>query len=643
MPNWTERVRRVPRSAWPVYGVVALYFVHRLLVALSAGDFLYPIEPSEAKNTQIAWDLMTGRLGTEGFELHNYVVNSGSVHHASYSTMAAAYWVVSRFLGFGLLSVRAVPLLFTTAGLAVLLETLRRVVGPSGAVLAGLGLVLAPTAFIGFNLTFLGCHPESVLPLALTIAAWLAATATRWQDPRLVGLLGLCVGYSTIFSYLLWPLLAVMGLLCLLPPWPTPRLATLKSLAAGVVGFVVGLWPLWFILITGGVEALSVSITEDGSTTITNTARGLGISEQLFRETFHYNLPSGHDDYWMHNELPALWGDLRFESIAYHGMAFGSLLLLPWALLERDGSARRLGVLVALAPALAYLWLCFASPWKPFIPHRYFIPFSLLGLAAPGVGLGLAIRRIRAGGWMRHLGWPLAAICVGWALWLAGPRAVEATEAVRLDRIGPLLQHRYATYYNLGAANVWAHQVPAVNDFIDVRSHQAAQSGNAVPFAGSQAALWGTGARMALPRQEWAPPPLDWGMLRSGLREWEERQSYKSPEEKEDLGVAAQNIGWGAGIRADWQARRVFLTLKAADAAGEWPFEISRSLLWEGYGYGYGRARPDASADPSDLDAAIPEHHREAVSRGMKAGRAQGEVPRAPRKPLFPTTRGPAT
>jgi hypothetical protein len=172
-PPPPTRRRRIDPGLVAVILMVVVFVAHRLLVALSAGDFLYPLEPSEAKNTQIAWDLMTGRLGTVGFTPSSYISNSGSIHHGSYSTAALSYLFVSRFTGYGLLSIRLVPLLFNAVALGVWMEILRRSIGLTAALLAGLALLLVPTLFIAFDLTFLGCHPESQLPLALTIGAWL--------------------------------------------------------------------------------------------------------------------------------------------------------------------------------------------------------------------------------------------------------------------------------------------------------------------------------------------------------------------------------------------------------------------------------------------------------------------------------------
>ena len=74
-----------------------------------------------------------------------------------------------------------------------------------------------------------------------------------------------------------------------------------------------------------------------------------------------------------------------------------------------------------------------------------------------------------------------------------------------------------------------------------------------------------------------------------------------------------------------------------------WPAYLDWQLVWEGYGFGLGRSRPGISEHPDSLPSAIPETAREAVSRGIRAARALGPVPEAPRKPLFKSVRGPAT
>ena len=91
-PANPSRTRRLDAGSLVLLAIVLAFFGHRLLVILSAGDFLYPLEPSEAKNTQIAWDLVTGRFGQGDFNFGTYLANSGSVHHASYSSGAFLYW-----------------------------------------------------------------------------------------------------------------------------------------------------------------------------------------------------------------------------------------------------------------------------------------------------------------------------------------------------------------------------------------------------------------------------------------------------------------------------------------------------------------------------------------------------------------------
>jgi hypothetical protein len=616
--------------------LVSAFVGHRLLVILSAGDFLYPLEPSEAKNTQIAWDLMSGRFGEPGYELHNYIVNNGSIHHGSYSSAALAYWLVSRVFGFTLLSVRMVPLLAWTGALLVFGETLRRRVGVTGMALALVGLAGVPTLFIGFQLTFLGCHPESVLPLAAAVASWLAWLDDPKSRVRSL-LLGVCVGYATIFSYLLWPFLALMAALSFLPPLPRPNLSALASAAGGVL---LGFWPLWLIFGLGGASVLFGSpITENPETTLVETASGMGLDWEEFRVTFWGNLPFGFEDYWMsHPEAPRFDGiDMFFEEVAYRALVFGPLLLLPWAITDRDPLTRRLGILTAVAPILVYSWLAFASPWKPHVPPRYFVPFALFGFAAPGIAVGLGLRRMLWPKWYRVLGLPLLVAGVGWLIALAPHRWHEAMDAVRTEKAEALLEHRYVAYYNLGVGTVWGAMVGDLNDFIDVR----AASGDPEAFDGFQAGMWGAGGRLALGRREWELPQFEKGSMRSGLREWAERDSYRNPEDHDEPAHVARNVGWGAGLRAGWNLQTVARTLRHLQGDGDWPEGLAVDDFWLGLGTGYGRARPDATED--DLPSQLSPGERESLVEGMRAGRALGPVPKAPRNPPFDSVRGPAT
>ena len=640
--------------------VLVLFIVHRVLVILSAGDFLYPLEPSEAKNTQIAWDLVSGRFGSGDFTFGNYLANSGSVHHASYSSGAFAFWLVSLVAGFDLLSVRLIPLLAWVGALGLWMYTLRKVLGVTAAALAGLGLFLVPTLFVAFQLTFLNCHPESVLPLAAVIASWL-----WWLEPTEDGrrrslLFGLCFGYAAIFSYLLWPFLALIVALSFAGPRPSLTRGNLRHLA---LGMALGLWPLWLILCNDPAAIFTYSITEREETTLINIMRGRGLNLDLFLQTVRENLPYAFHDYWLVQEQagPA-WGGRSFESIGYKLLVFGPLLLLPWAITERDSAARRLTLLIATGPPLVYLWLAFASPWKPNIPVRYLVPLGLLGFSAPAVGIGLALGQIRRG---KRTAWLLAALSAGWFLWLAPPRMHEATALVRTERMEQLRQHRYVSYYNLGIGTVWAEQVRDVNDLIDVRTKQGRQEG----FGGIQAGLWGAGRRLALGEGDWQPPPLTWESLFSGLQEWAERQSYLPRQHevggdldddphrpiRDDDRHAALNIGWGAGIRADWDSTVVAAVVGQAQAAGDcreqpgdwqgacWPAYLDWQLFWQGYGFGLGRARPEISAHPDSLPTALPLEARDAIARGIVEGRSLGQVAPAPRKPLFKSVRGPAT
>lgn len=617
--------------------VIAVFLVHRVLVALTAGDLVYPIEPSEAKNTQIAWDLMTGRFGTHGYELRSYIANSGSVHHASYSSTALVYLVLSKFTGFSLLSIRLVPLVFWAGALVIWLSLITRLLGTAAGTLAGIALFLVPTLFLGFQLTFLGCHSESVLPLAAAIAAWMWWSASDGSDLRRWGVLGLCVGYCAIFSYLLWPILGLMLLVSLLPPRPRGSKQAWGVLAAG---FVVGLWPLWLII---GLDpaALTVSITEQPDTTIVNTAMGRGQGLEAFTSAWKQNLPYGNADYWMNQaEADPLHRGQFFEHTAYRLMVFAPLLLLPWALTDDRPVVRKLAVLVAIVPPITYTWLAFASPWKPHIPVRYFVPFALLGFSAPAIGVGLALHRFKGGTPAKVGGAVLAIACVGQLLWLAGPRWTENMAAVRMERLDALSEHRYVTYYNLGMGNVWPSQVKAINDLIDVRTAQGDPEG----FFGLQAALWGSGGqRLGLGLGNWEPPEFVWDALRGAISEWHERQQWKPVEEWENPRKVSANIGWGLGILTSWDPAAAMSVVREADGSPDWPDVLPWPEFWEGYGFGWGRADENAPSTIDAIPSAFPGIHHEAILRGIEAGRALGDVPPAQGVPIFESIRGCAT
>lgn len=652
--------RRVDPGLVVLALILLVFAIHRYLVILSAGDFLYPLEPSEAKNTQIAWDLVTGRFGSGDFNFGTYLANSGSVHHASYSSGAFIYWFVSLFTGFSLLSVRLIPLLAWIGTLILWMALLRRYLGTTAAALAGIGLFLVPTLFIAFQLTFLNCHPEASLPLAAAIAAWLWWLESGGSGPRQSLVFGLCFGYAAVFSYLLWPFLALLVALSLIPP--RPRIARAPA-ARFALGMALGLWPLWLILLNDPGALFTYSITERPETTLLNMARGRGLDLGLYFQTVRENLPYAFHDFWLvQEEAGRLWGGIAFESISYKLLVCGSLVLLPWGLSERDPLRRRLVLLVALGPPLIYLWLAFASPWKPNVPVRYLVPLGLLGFSAPGVAVGLALRRVREGS---RSAWLLAAIGALWLLWLIPPRLHEARAAVHPERMEALRQHRYVSYYNLGIGTVWAEQVRDVNDLIDVRTAQGSQEG----FGGIQAGLWGSGRRLALGEGDWQAPELTWDALFSGIQEWSERQSYLPRKDevggdldddphrpvRDEPAAAAHNIGWGVGIRASWNSATVVEVVNSAQSSGVcpeqpgewqgtcWPAALDWQIFWEGYGFGLGRAQPELSDHTGSLPVAIPETAREAVARGIRAGRALGPVPQAPRKPLFKSVRGPAT
>lgn len=622
-----------------VAAVVGLFALHRVLVILSAGDFLFPIEPWEGKNTQIAWDLLTGRFGEDNYGLAAYVTNAGAAHHASYSTTATVYLMVSKVLGFGLLGVRLTPLLFWTAALALWIECLRRVLGTTSAVLAGLGLFLVPTAIIAWQLTFFGCHSEAVLPLAAAVAAWMAWSARKGRSAALSVILGACAGYAFAFSYLLWPVLGLMALLTFFPPRPTVSASTLGALACGAL---LGAWPLLLIIALDPDALFTLSVTEDPDTRLTDIGVGQGGTLGLFWTTFTAPFAGFVHDYWIASDNPGpLWGRWRFEGLAWKLTVFAPLAMLPLGWLLRRDVAGKLVLLVALAPLLCLVYVAYGSPFKPDLPVRYLLPLGFLGWSAPAVAVGCGLRlmderspstSLRVAAWASMILGGLA------LLWLAPPRLQEAANAVRGDRTGSLTEHRYVAYYNLGIGTTWSEQVDEVNDLLDVR----AAAGSPEAFAGLQAGLLHDLQPTGIGRGTWAPLPLDADSITMGLQEWTERQSYQADPLREYTPVAAENIGWGTGIRSRWQPHGAALALAGAQAQGEWPDELTVESFWEGYGLGWGRASERAPSSPEMMPRSIPEAFHGAVARGVSRGRSLETRDWWGDEPPFATIRQPA-
>ena len=622
-----------------VMAAVFVFAAHRVAVILSAGDFLFPIEPWEGKNTQIAWDMLGDRFGLEGFTLADYVTNAGATHHASFSSTSLVYLVVSKFLGFGLLGVRLTPLLFWIAALALWGESLRRTLHTASGVLAVVGLFAVSSALVAWQLTFFGCHSESVLPLAAALASWLAWISREERSALLAGVTGLCIGYAAAFSYLLWPILGLMALITAWPPRPSLRWAPIGTL---VVGFVVGLWPLWLIITLNPDALFSMPVTEDPGTRLADIGAGRGGSFGLLWTTFTTPFRGFGHDYWMATDVAgALWGRMRFEGLSWRLAVFGPLALIPLAWLLRREAAGKLVLLVATAPLVSLLYVTYGSPFKPGLPLRYLIPLAFLGLSAPAVAVGAGLKLLRdpapstarrVGAWAAIIGGALALI------WLAPPRLKEASNLVRTSRAGALADHRYVAYYNLGIGTTWAEQVPEVNDLLDVR----AAEGHPDAFAGLQAGLLHDLQPTGLGLATWAPLPLDADSLTLGLGEWSERQFYKSAATREYMPVTAENIGWGTGIRTRWQANAAKVALEGARAQGAWPEQLSVESFWEGYGMGWGRADTTAPTTAEMMPRSIPEEYHEAVARGVIRGRTLPTKDWSGDAPPFPSIRKPA-
>ena len=619
------------RTALPALVILA-FVVHRILVALSAGDFLHPIEPSEAKNTQIAWDLMTGRFGTDGFGLDAYIANSGSVHHAAYSSTALVYLLVHTLAGWGVLGVRLVPLLFWTGALVILAAALSRTAGTTAGTLGVLGSVLVPTVFLGHQITFQGSHPESVLPLAIAIAAWL--WFVERPDRTRGALLGAAFGYAVIFNYLLLPPVALMAALLLIPPRPPLERSVIK---AGLAGLALGLWPLWLIVLLEPA-ALGNAITEMPETTVAYQAMGGGADLALLWRTVWENLPYGFDDFWMHEgRSGALWGSQGFEVASYRLMIFGPLLLVPFALATRRPAVRRLALFVALMPILTYAGLVWSTPFKPYVPSRYLIGALFVALTAPALLVSIGLEGLNGRG--RVAGAVAVALGAGWFVWQGPPRVHEALDAVRLERAPGVLAHRYVTYYNLGIGTIWAPQVADVNRLIDTR----AADGDAHAFDGIQAGLWMLGNRRGLARGDWEPTTIDWPLLRSSMEEWRETESYLDDASRSQPIRSAENIGWGVAIRLNGDLDAIALLLESARTAGEWPEDLPLEAVWRGVGEAM-HGKPIVSAPTEDgLNSVIPGPFRGAVSEGLRRAAARGTPPAARLPLLARTVRGTAT
>jgi len=619
--------------------VVGAFGLHRLAVILSAGDFLFPIEPWEGKNTQIAWDLFTGRYGTEGYTFTDFVTNTGAAHHASYSTTALVYLLVSKVLGFGLLGVRITPLLFWLGALAVWLWALRWAAGTPAAVMAGAGIFLVPSAVIGWQLTFFGCHSEAVLPLAAAVAAWLVWTDRRSHGWLPAAAVGVTWGYAAAFSYLLWPVLAVMGVLTLLGTRPRFDGRAIGALAGGCV---VGMWPIWVIVLLNPEALFSYPVTEDAATTLADIGAGRGSTTSLTWHTFKAPFRGFSHDYWSTTaRAGALWGGTRCEGLSWMLVVFAPLGLLPAGWVLRHEAMGKVALLVGTAPLACLAYVAYGSPFKPDLPLRYMLPLAFLGWSAPGlaVGVGLKLARETAPSALQRIGgWVMVGAGSVALLWVAVPRVQESAGLVRLERAGELTQHRYVTYYNLGIGTVWAEQVGEVNDLIDVRTAQ----GEAAGFGGMQGGLYHDLQRTGLALRTWQPLPMQSDSLAPGLHEWAERQQYTAVSQREFTPLATRNIGWGAGIRARWNAAGAALALAGARADGWWPAELSDEDFWEGYGMGWGRADDGAPDSAELMPRTIPDAYHDAVARGVRRGRSLGEVEAGRGEPVFVSFRNPA-
>jgi len=609
---------------------LVLFVAARCIVALSAGDLLHPLEPSESKHCQIAWDLATGRLGSEDFGLRDYVTNSGSVHHGSYSSAAAACLIGTSMFGKSLLTVRAVALAFSAAAFGLWVYAVGQRFGRVAAALVAASLIACPNWLAGLQLTLLASHPEAVLPLSLALLFW-----TRWLDspraPRSAALVGAAVGYAIGFSYLLVPIVALLGLLSV------PELVRMRgrALLAGAGGTLVGLWPLWLILGLGGIGVLlDQSITEDPTSTLTNAAVGWRVDAETWREAARVNLSTLPYHRWGSPVALSPGLELTPDPAARGLMLFGPLLLLVGAATCRDRVARRLAVFVAIVPALYFAWILKANPFPPQVPARYLVPAAWLGLSAPGIALGLALRAERG----RTAAMAAAAPLLLAALITIPVRVVEQAETFDLSRGPTLLGHRLLHYYNAGIGGVRAGDVRAVNDLLDVRAAQATSLDGREALHGLQTGLAGDLRQLGLAMLHRPTEEPRWETIRAGLDEWSERQEFAHTGQAEDPAWAARNFGWGLGIRVGFDPLRVVQLL--SDAPGL-PSGFTPELIWRGFGCGWAR-QLERMPREDELPPGLSGSAQEALLDGARDGLGLGAFPPA-RPAEIGSIRGTAT
>lgn len=606
------------RRPWilPALGVLG-FFLIRLTAAMCVGDSITSMGDQEAKHTELAWALRHGMFGTENWQLSDFLLTGGNIHHPGYLTISLWFAVLAKFVGQSLLALRLIPILWWTGAIAALCWIVHRRIGPLAAAVLPLAFWFAPVHDIGFQLHTNGSHTEALLPLALLLASFSAFVDAEERSLGLALVSGFFTGYAFAFSYLLWPPILMLLALGAFRPrfWSEPR-----RLGQALAGFAVGSFPLWFLSILQPGYLWRRSLTEDTSSVFTSVAAG-GKTFEQFRFAFVRALRLEWQDGGLFapagRELMADGGIYLYRSVAI----LGGLLLLP-AVLRTQGATRRLGIALAILPFAMLVFLSRTTPFE-FIKEVYVMSPLGVGLAWPALALGLGWTLWRAGGVDRAIGGATAVagvLALGFFVLGMAPLMAPIWQP---DRADALLRHRYSAYWHYRAEPVPAEQVDLWNDFIDVREQEGDPMG-------------AFGLRMTLYTQDDGEEIREDAWM---LESWEEvrgnfERAFPDTFAQVDMTRTAHNIGWGLGIRTGWDVAPIARMVGYAERTGRLPSELEVSAIWEGWGFGRARAELVGAtyglAIPASDSAlsVVPSEHQAAVARGMAAGRALGAVPK---------------
>jgi hypothetical protein len=620
---------------------VLVFFVSRLLVILSAGDILHAVESREAKHTELAWAAATDTLGTQGWGFFDFALTAGNLHHASFTSVSVVYWLLSLVLGGTALTVRLVPLLFGTVGLAALTALIGRRFGWVAAAAAPLCATLAPPDIISWQLSCIGSHTEVVGPLGLMLLAWSAWVDGERPGPLRAGLCGAALGYGAGFSYLMWPVVIGLVALTLLPP--RPRASASQGRWMGL-GLVLGLWPLWLVFLPDPGGLFGRSITEDPNSTMLAVAAGSGRSFEEYRAALFWALRLEWQEggvFGPGGQLPSAEGGMFLVRSL---VVFGPLVLLPAALRAPGRGQRRLALALAAMPACLLVATVVTSPFD-FVRTPYLLPVWFVGVLWPAVGIGLARATWGRGGADRALAAGTGAAALAGLLALAAICLPPIPSLLRLERAPDVLAHRYAAYWHYGFGSVTGDEVERANDLLDVRAAD-----------GDPAGAFGFELGFALAEHEmeagqagpWESPKPDWPSLRSRFERWDEL-SHVFANARPDLWetvdplVTVQNMGRAMAVRADCDGALVQELVARAHDEGMWPATLSEPGFWEGFGYGCGRAAwlaaqkqtPGPGPDGVSWIGQLTEPHAERVKAGWREAARRGPVPHMGRSPAI--------